>query len=107
MTITKEPSSIVSDTPRSARTSFGVPAKNVLRNSRSCSTASHFLHQRRQQERAEDEDGGDELEIVRIEAPAQREGDDQAEEHRAEDSAEERGADAVRAEVGARDDHAR
>src|SRR4051794_22856323 len=100
MTMTNDPSSICSDTPRSARTSFGVPAKNVFCNSRSCSMPSHFhlLHQHRHHQRAEDEDRGDELEIVRIQSPPQRERDDQSKEHGAYDRARQRGADAVRSD---------
>src|SRR3954468_11030332 len=73
MTVTNEPSSICSDTPRRARTSFGVPAKNVFCNSRSCSMPSLFLHRRREDQRTEDEDRRYQLEVVRIQAPAQGE----------------------------------
>ena len=40
MTMTNEPSSTVRSTPRSARTSFGVPALKVLKTLRSSSTAT-------------------------------------------------------------------
>src|ERR1051325_9373466 len=68
ITMTNDPSSICSDTPRSARTSFGVPSKNVFCRSRSCSMPSPFqlLHQHRQHQRAEDEEGRHELQVVRI-----------------------------------------
>src|SRR5207253_4417624 len=97
MTVTNDPSSICSDTPRNARTSFGVPSKNVFCNPRSCSIPSPFLPEHRQHERTEDEDRRHELEVVRIQPPSQRERDDQAKEHRAHDRAGQRGADAVRA----------
>src|SRR5947209_8255199 len=91
MTVTKDPSSIVSETPLSARTSFGVPAKKVFSTSRNCSMFSP-LHSRqelrqelRQHERAEDEERRHELQVVRIEAPSQRQGDDQPEEDRSHD----------------------
>src|ERR1051325_7540808 len=106
MTMTNEPSSISSETPRNARTSFGVPSKNVFRRSRSCSMSSQFSHQHRQHERAEDEDRGDEFQIVRIESPSKCDGDDQPEHDRAHDGAGERGADGVRPDERAADDHA-
>src|SRR5438270_1823815 len=106
ITVTNDPSSICSETLRRARTSFGVPAKNVFCKSRSCSMPSHLLRRRRQHERAEDEDRRHEFEVVRIQAPAQCHGDDQSKEDRAEDRAGERGADAVRSDEGAADDHA-
>src|SRR5258706_13983290 len=106
MTMTNDPSSICSDTPLRARTSFGVPSKNVFRNSRSCSMPFHFLQERRHDERAEDEQRRDELQVIRIQSPSQREGDDQSKEHRAQDRARERGADAVRSDQGPADDDA-
>src|SRR5258708_17761151 len=96
ITVTNEPSSIRSDTPRSARTSFGVSAKNVFCNSRSCSMSSHLLHRRRQHQRAEDKDRRHELEVVRVQAPAQGHRDDQSEEDRAHDRAGQSGSYAVR-----------
>src|SRR3954454_21057168 len=107
MTMTNEPSSMSSDTPRRERTSFGVPSKNVLRSSRTCSMSLHFLQRHRQHERAENEDRGHQFQVVRIESPAQRERDDQSKKHRAHDRADERGADAVGADQRAADDHAR
>src|SRR5262245_59183055 len=61
MTMTNDPSSISSDTPRRARTSFGVPSKNVLRRSRSCSMPFHFLQEHGQDERAEHKERGHQL----------------------------------------------
>src|SRR5205814_3366367 len=92
ITVTKEPSSICSDTPRSARTSFSVPAKNVFCNSRSCSMPSHLLHRHRHDQRAEDEDRRHQLEVVRVQAPAQCDRDDQSEEDRPHDRTGQRGA---------------
>src|SRR3954451_6369122 len=106
MTVTNDPSSISSDTPRNARTSFGVPWKNVFSNSRSCSMSFHFPRQRRQHERAENEDRRHELEVVRIQPPPQRQRDDQSKKHRAHDRADQRGADAVRPDQRAADDDA-
>src|SRR5437763_14740372 len=106
ITVTNEPSSICSDTPRRARTSFGVPAKNVFCNSRSCSMPSHFLHRRRENQRAENKDRRDQLEVVRIQAPAQSQRDDQPEQHRPQDRAGQRGADAVRSDESPADDDA-
>src|SRR5213080_370417 len=81
ITVTNEPSSICSDTPRSARTSFSVPAKNVFCRSRSCSTPPPVLHCHRYDQRAENEDRRHQLEVVRIQAPAQGHGDDQSKEN--------------------------
>src|ERR1044071_5658208 len=66
ITMTNDPSSIASDTPRSARTSLGVPSKKVFCTSRSCSMPSHFQlpHQRRQYQRAEHEDRCHEFQVV-------------------------------------------
>src|SRR5438034_6419107 len=80
MTMTNDPSSICSDTPRKARTSLGVPSKKVFCNSRSCSMSFHFLHEHRQHQRAEDEDRRHELEVIRIQSPSQGQGDDQSKE---------------------------
>src|ERR1051325_8891148 len=93
MTMTNDPSSMSSDTPRRARTSFGVPAKNVFRTSRRRSMPFRFLHEHGQDERAEHERRRHELEVIRIQSPAQRQRDDQSEKHRAHDRADERGAD--------------
>src|SRR5436853_6537430 len=76
ITVTKEPSSICRDTLRSARTSFSVPAKNVFCSSRSCSMPPHLLHRGRHDQRAEHEDRRYELEVIRVQAPAQCDGDE-------------------------------
>src|SRR5258706_8135031 len=82
ITVTKEPSSICSDTPRRASTSFRVPAKNVFCNSRSCSTPPPILHGHRHDQRAEDKDRRHQFEIVRVQTPAQGHSDDQSKEDR-------------------------
>src|SRR6185369_10138840 len=84
ITVTNEPSSICRETLRSARTSFRVPAKNVFCRSRSCSMPPHLLHGHRHDQRAEDEDRRHELEVVRVQAPAQRDRDDQSKEDRSD-----------------------
>src|SRR4026209_2870719 len=87
MTITNEPASRLRSMPRKARTSLAVPAWNVfaMRVSSSisaCSAIADALQSIWQDERGEHEDRGDQLEIVRIQPGAQRDGDEQAEQNR-------------------------
>src|SRR5262245_28290305 len=106
ITITQEPSSMLRSTPQSACTSLDVPGLNVLQTVLS-SSMEHRLRLRsgyrlegarlffelgqnpRQDQRHENEHGGDQFEIVGIEPPAQGDGDQQAEEHRSHDGARE------------------
>src|SRR6266478_901048 len=81
MMITHEPGSRVRLTPRSERTSLGVPELKVLameRTSSMCSPEPRLAKELRHDECDEDEAGGDELEIVGTEAPAEGDSDHQA-----------------------------
>src|SRR5690348_10132698 len=76
MMITNDPASNVRLTPCSERTSLGVPALKVLRT---CSTLSmggvpvlQLVEHSRQNQGHEDEGRGDQLQVVGIQAPAQR-----------------------------------
>src|SRR5262249_30151247 len=89
MTIRNEPSSRARSTPWSARTSFGVSPLKVLRTPRTSSTRSppQPLAEPGQHEGGEHEERGDELQIVRFEARAKRDGDEQPEQQRPHDRA--------------------
>src|SRR5207249_1112081 len=96
MTIRNEPASRIRSTPWSARTSFGVSGLKVLRTPRTSSTRAppQSLAEPGQHQGGEHEERGDELQIVRFEARAERNGDEQSEEqrphHRAGDEETER-----------------
>src|SRR5262249_32212024 len=80
MTITNSARSMSRLTPRSARTSLGVSAWNVLVMPRASSMVGPPLHpveQPREHQRDEDEAGGDQLQVVRVHPPAQGNGDQQ------------------------------
>src|SRR5260370_25044434 len=74
MMITHEPGSRVRLTPRSERTSLGLPELKVLameRTSSMCAPQPRLAKELRHDECDEDETGGGELEIVWNEAPAE------------------------------------
>src|SRR6266851_7950970 len=80
MMITHEPGSRVRLTPRSERTSLGLPELKVLameRTSSMCAPEPRLAKELRHDECDEDETGGDELEIVGTEAPAEGDSDHQ------------------------------
>src|SRR5437867_12250237 len=99
ITITQEPSSMVSSTPQSALTSFDVPGLNVLQTFCSSSIEHRFrmrsgywldgvrplseLGQNpRQHLSDENKSAGDQSQIDALEPPTRDDGDEQAEEHR-------------------------
>src|ERR1035438_934723 len=85
MMITQEPSASSRFTPRKERTSFGVPGLNVFETPRTSSMRAPqalFPQELRHNERAEDKYRCDQLQIVGTEAPSQRHGYQQPEEHR-------------------------
>ena len=84
ITITNEPSWMVRSTPCKDLTSLGVPALNVFKIlfvSSTCggphSRDAEFRQQVWQNQREEDKRSGDQLQVVWVEAPAQRDGDEQ------------------------------
>src|SRR5438045_9581351 len=88
MTITKEPSSIEISTLCKERTSLGVPALNVLAircvssmGRGPCPNSIEFGKQGWQNQSEENESGRDQLQVVRIESPAQSDGNEEAEEY--------------------------
>src|SRR5262249_38403822 len=93
ITITNEPSSISRSIPCSERTSFGVPGLNVLRTPRSSSTGHLRLlppelrSKSRNDQRDEYEERRNQLQIVRIQSPAQRDRHQQPEQDRSHDRA--------------------
>src|SRR5437016_703466 len=92
-TITNDPSSMVKSTPCRDRTSLGVPWLKVLRMARSSSMgclrprllAIEPANESGNDQGQKQEQRGDQFEIVRIESPAQRDGHQQAEQHRTHD----------------------
>src|SRR5882672_302682 len=75
MMTTQEPGSSVILTPRSEWTSFGVPGLKVFLIERISSMGApqpRLAEELRHDERDENEAGGDELEVVGIEPPAER-----------------------------------
>src|SRR5581483_10371756 len=90
--MTNEPGSSVMLTLRSARTSFGVPAKNVLEmfSMLSISTgrnwfALKFAQEIRQHQSRENKSRSDQFQVVRIQAPTQGNGHQQPEQNRSHD----------------------
>src|SRR5262245_17955203 len=90
MMIKNEPVSSRSDTPRKARTSFGVPRLKVLAMLEISSMSGggglrgrfQFAQQCGRDQRYEHKRGGYQFQIIRIQSPAQRDGHEQPEEHR-------------------------
>src|SRR5262249_11326480 len=108
-TTRNEPSSSVRSTPRSARTSFGVPWLKVFATPRSSSTATSpqppaDLGER---ERREHEDRGDQLQVVRVEPGAERDRDQESEDERPHERAGYDEPHLVRADQCLPDDDAR
>src|SRR5262245_30491022 len=105
MMIRNEPCARSRDTSVSARTSFTVPGLNIFDTWLICSMGSGSLRRDGgganaqaprevgHYERGEDEDGRDQLQIVRIEPPAQRDRDQQPEQHGAHHGAGDEQAD--------------
>src|SRR5580765_8170448 len=96
MMMVNDASSTVRSTPCSARTSFGVPGLNVVTAWRISSTRQpplpslHAFQHLGQNERGENECGGDQLQIVRIQPPTQSHRYQQAEEDGAHHGARDR-----------------
>src|SRR6266849_3541333 len=86
-TITNDPSSMVKSTPCRDRTSLGVPTLKVLRMARSSSMgclrllAVEMANESGNDQGQKQEQRRDQLEVVRIESPAQRNRHQQAEQH--------------------------
>ncbi len=91
--MTNDPSSIARSTPCRARTSLGVSALKVLTNAADLEHhAAALLRPKlarhvRQDQRRKDEAGGNELQIVRIQPAAERDRDEQPEQHGSHDGA--------------------
>src|SRR6188768_32100 len=94
ITVTNEPSSMESETSRSERTSLIVSGLNVFEIWRSSSMRHlrlprpQLAEQGGQDKRSEHEDRRDQLQVIRIEAPPQRHGNEQSKQHRAHDGAD-------------------
>src|SRR3974390_408141 len=116
MMMRNEPRSRVRETLRKARTSLAVPGKKVLvsRVSSSISRRRNFGGRGRfelAQESGgnqgnEDKGRGDELKVIRIQSPAQRDRDQQAEQNGTHDRPGDQQADFVTPDTRFPDDHA-
>src|SRR5439155_5615020 len=101
MTMTHDPSSIITSTPSSERTSFGVPGLNTFEIPRVSSMRglslpllgfrnrmdapyrlAYPLQESGKDKRQEYKDRRDQFQIIRIQTPAERNCDEQAKEHR-------------------------